>query len=142
MSATRAFADKLGALGLLVPQVVEVSSGPRKAPRVLQGFFAVDPARLAGLPGATLAELAAGPELGWIYLHLNSLRLVSRLAARVDAMAASAVFPADAPVQVGKLPVEAKKVADAKPAAPAARVAAAPRGGNRRVPRPDGGPTR
>ena len=150
MTATRAFADKLGALGLLVPRIVEVSSGPRKAPRVLQGFFAVDPDRLAALPAANLAELAAGPELGWIYLHLNSLRLVSRLAARVDAMSASAVFPADAPVHVGKLPVEARaaaaavanKPADAKPAVPASRGAAAPRGGNRRVPRPDGGATR
>lgn len=104
MTLTRSFAERLAALGLLVPRVVEVSSGPRKAPRVLQGFFAVDPAKLAALPAADLAALAAGPELGWIYLHLNSLRLVNRLAARVDAQAAREVFPADAPVTVGTLP--------------------------------------
>lgn len=141
MTATREFADRLAALGLLVPRVVEVSSGPRKAPRVLQGFFAVDPEKLASLPAAELAALAAGPQLGWIYLHLNSLKLVSRLAARVDVLGAREVFPADAPVAVGTLPSQAPVgTSPDEPAAvpkPAAKPAVSQRG--RRQARADRG---
>lgn len=126
MGATRAFADKLGKLGLLTPRVVEVSVGPSRAPRVMQGFFAVDPKKLAALPAAKLAELAAGPELGWIYLHLNSLRLVARLAARVDAAKAKQVFPADAPVNVGTLPNHQPAPISAEPAPARSAPAKAP----------------
>ncbi|MES2972767.1 MAG: SapC family protein [Pseudomonadota bacterium] len=153
MTLTRTFADRLAALGVLVPRVVEVSSGPRKAPRVLQGFYAVDPGKLAALPAAELAALASGPELSWIYLHLNSLRLVNRLAARVDALGARDVFPADAPVNVGTLPnqqpaaaaagdapVPAASGKAAKSARPGGRTTAGQRG--RRAARPDDGALR
>jgi len=147
MMATRAFADRLQALGLLVPRVVEVSSGPSKAPRVLQGFLAVDPARLAALPAEQLAALAAGPELGWIYLHLNSLRLVNQLAARVDALAAREVFPADAAVAVGTLPTQPLKPvasgADSVAGKPDKAAARTPGGArSRRAVRPEDGAVR
>jgi hypothetical protein len=104
MAATQDFASKLAAMDLLVPRVVELSAGPSKAPRTLQGFYAVDADRLAALSPAQLAQLAAGPELSWIYLHLNSLKLVNRLAAGVDARTARASFPEDTPIVVGALP--------------------------------------
>jgi hypothetical protein len=132
MTRTLEFAERLGQLGLLVPRVVEISSGPSRAPRVLQGFFAVDPDRLAKLAPEQLAQLAQGPELSWIYLHLNSLALATRLALRVDQQGAREVFPADAPVKVGELPVKA-------PVAGKSRSGKAPARSGRRAAPPDGG---
>jgi hypothetical protein len=87
---TRLFVERLQALELLIPRVLEVVRN-NQAPMVLQGFSVVDEQRLMALGDAQLLELARNGYLAWIYAHLMSLGNVSRLAERLDARINSVV---------------------------------------------------
>ena len=90
---TRLFVERLQALDLLVPRVLEVVR-PNEQPMVLQGFSVVNEERLAGLSDAALLELTRSGLLAWVHAHLMSLGNVSvlaeRLATRMAAMGAPA----------------------------------------------------
>lgn len=92
---TRLFVERLQALDLLIPRVLEVVRKDQP-PMVLQGFSVVDEGRLMALGDAQLLELARSGLLAWIYAHLMSLANVSDLAARLDARMEPAVAPAQA----------------------------------------------
>jgi hypothetical protein len=81
---TRLFVERLQALELLIPRVLEVVR-ENQQPMVLQGFSVVDEQRLMALEDAQLIELARSGFLAWIYAHLMSLGNVSGLAERLDA---------------------------------------------------------
>ncbi|MFA5916004.1 MAG: SapC family protein [Burkholderiales bacterium] len=81
---TRLFVERLQALELLIPRVLEVVRNNQQ-PMVLQGFSVVDEQRLMALSDAQLLELARNGYLVWIYAHLMSLGNVSSLAQRLDA---------------------------------------------------------
>ena len=85
---TRIFVDRLQALGLLIPRVIEVAR-PNQQPTVLQGFSLVDEVRLMSLPDAELLGLARSGLLAWIHAHLMSLGNVSALAERLTARMAA-----------------------------------------------------
>jgi len=86
---TRLFVERLQALELLIPRVLEVVRS-NQSPMVLQGFSVVDEQRLMALADAQLIELARNGFLAWIYAHLMSLGNVSSLAARLDSRMGSA----------------------------------------------------
>ena len=86
---TRLFVERLQALGLLVPRVLEIVRA-NQAPMVLQGFSVVDEQRLMALADADLLALAREGQLAWIYAHLMSLGNVSSLAQRLETRVASA----------------------------------------------------
>ena len=92
---TRLFVERLQALDLLIPRVLEVVRKDQPA-LVLQGFSVVDEGRLMALGDAQLVELARSGLLAWIYAHLMSLGNVSELASRLDARLTAAGAPADA----------------------------------------------
>jgi hypothetical protein len=108
---TRQFVERLQALDLLIPRVLEVVRA-NQAPLVLQGFSVIDEQKLVALGDAPLLELARSGYLGWIYAHLMSLANVSALAERLDARITAAEAPA-----------AESKPASAAPEAPAARAA-------------------
>ncbi len=81
---TRLFVDRLQALDLLVPRVLEVSR-PEQSPLVLQGFSVIDEQKLQQLDDASLLDLARSGLLAWVHAHLMSLRNVSLLADRLVA---------------------------------------------------------
>jgi hypothetical protein len=81
---TRLFVERLQALDLLIPRVLEVVRN-NEAPLVLQGFSVVDEQRLAVLGDAELLALARDGYLPLIYAHLGSLGNVSQLSERLDA---------------------------------------------------------
>jgi hypothetical protein len=108
---TRLFVERLQALELLIPRVLEVVRKDQ-APMVLQGFSVVDEGRLTALGDAQLVELARSGFLAWIYAHLMSLGNVSDLAARLDARIAGAGEPS--------APAKAESAASA-PAAPVSK---------------------
>jgi len=87
---TQAFCRKLRELNLLEPMRAQIAlaSGERVA---LQGFMAVERARLKALPGERLAELARTDELELIYAHLQSLRNFGSVR---DRLAGAATAPA------------------------------------------------
>jgi len=109
---TRLFVERLQALDLLIPRVLEVVRKDQ-APMVLQGFSVVDEGRLMALGDAQLLELARSGLLAWIYAHLMSLGNVTELASRLDARLAASPAAAQA--------------APAEPAAPAPAAAASKR---------------
>ncbi len=93
---TRLFVERLQALELLIPRVLEVVRNSQP-PMVLQGFSVVDEQRLMALSDAQLIELARSGFLAWIYAHLMSLGNVSGLAERLDRrINAVAADPAEA----------------------------------------------
>jgi len=85
---TRLFVERLQALELLVPRVLEVVR-EGQAPVVLRGFSVVDEQRLQALDDAKLLDLARSGLLAWIHAHLMSLANVSNLAQRLDTRARS-----------------------------------------------------
>lgn len=89
---TRLFVERLQALDLLIPRVLEVVR-PSEKPVVLQGFSVVDEQRVGALGDAQLLELARGGFLAWIHAHLMSLGNVGALGERLDARIRSAVAP-------------------------------------------------
>jgi len=97
---TRLFVERLQALDLLVPRVLEVVR-PGQQPMVLQGFSVVDEQRLQALDDAKLLDLARSGLLAWIHAHLMSLGNVANLANRVDGAGrgAAAGSPAASPAQ-------------------------------------------
>lgn len=89
---TSAFADRLKALGLLVPKIVNLErSGQRLT---LQGLWMVDQERLRSIDDARVVELFRAGYLGWIEAHLLSLGSLPRLVARLDARLQQAAAPA------------------------------------------------
>jgi len=92
---TRLFVERLQALKLLIPRLLEVVR-PGEQPLVLQGFSVVDESRLMSLPDADLLDLARSGLLAWIHAHLMSLGNVPALAERLDARMKSGVAPAAA----------------------------------------------
>jgi hypothetical protein len=89
---TRQFVERLQALELLIPRVLEVVRKDQP-PMVLQGFSVVDEARLNALGDTELLELARSGFLAWIYAHLMSLGNVTALATRLDARVAGSAGP-------------------------------------------------
>ncbi len=83
---TRLFVEKLQALDLLVPRVLEVTRAGQ-SPLVLQGFSVVDEQKLQSLDDAKLLDLARTGLLAWIHAHLMSLANVAVLADRLGAPA-------------------------------------------------------
>lgn len=90
---TRLFVERLQALDLLVPRVLEVVR-PNEQPMVLQGFSVVNEERLTALADKDLLELARSGFLAWIHAHLMSLGNVSALAERLSARIAASAAPA------------------------------------------------
>ena len=86
---TRLFVERLQALDLLIPRVLEVVRN-NEAPIVLQGFSVVDEQRLVALSDADLLALARDAYLPLVYAHLASLGNVTRLSERLDARIAAA----------------------------------------------------
>lgn len=86
---TRLFVERLQALNLLIPRVLEVVR-PNEQPMVLQGFSVVDEARLMALPDADLLDLARSGLLAWIHAHLMSLNNVPMLGERLSGRLAAA----------------------------------------------------
>lgn len=84
IKSTRLFVERLQALNLLVPRVVEVVRNGQP-PMVLEGISVVDEQRLQALGDADLLELARSGYLALIYVHIGSLGIVPRLAERLDA---------------------------------------------------------
>jgi hypothetical protein len=80
---TQAFCQKLKALGLLEPMTArfKLPSGDKAA---LSGFMAIDRDKLKGLSGETLAELSRVGELELLYIHLQSMRNLGSMLARVS----------------------------------------------------------
>jgi hypothetical protein len=117
---TRLFVERLQALGLLVPRVLEIVRA-NQAPMVLQGFSVVDEQRLMALGDADLLALVREGQLAWIYAHLMSLGNVSALAQRLETRVAAA-----ARQEAGAESPASKSAEAAKPgAAPRAEPAAA-----------------
>jgi hypothetical protein len=80
---TQAFCRKLGDLELLEPMAArfKLPSGDKAQ---LTGFMAIDRDKLKALPGDTFAELARTGELELMYVHLQSLRNLEKVLARVS----------------------------------------------------------
>ena len=101
---TRLFVERLQALNLLIPRVLEVVR-PNEQPMVLQGFSVVDEAKLAALPDADLLDLARSGLLAWIHAHLMSLNNVpllgERLGARLGPAAQGSAAPEPAAAATG-----------------------------------------
>lgn len=80
--ATLAFCRKLQELDLLSPMTArfKLPSGEKAQ---MNGFMAVDRDKLKALPGDRLAELAKSGELELMYLHLQSMRNMGGMLARL-----------------------------------------------------------
>jgi hypothetical protein len=81
---TQAFCNKLKELNLLDPMQADFTLNNGEKHR-LTGFMAVNRDRLKGLSGEQLVELVKNDGLELIYLHLQSMRNLGTLAARVGA---------------------------------------------------------
>lgn len=79
---TTEFANRLKALGLLVPKVINVERNGKK--QTLQGLWIVDVQRLRSIDDARVVELFRLGYLSWIEAHLVSLGNLTRLVARLD----------------------------------------------------------
>jgi hypothetical protein len=90
---TRLFIERLQALELLIPRVLQVVRKD-EAPIILHGFSVVDEQRLMALEDAHLVELARSGFLAWIYAHLMSLGNVQRLSEKLDARIGAATLAA------------------------------------------------
>jgi hypothetical protein len=80
---TQAFCRKLGELGLLDPMQAQITS-PGGERMSLGGFQVVNRDRLKSLPPPALADLARSDELELAYLHLQSLRNLGTMLARLN----------------------------------------------------------
>jgi hypothetical protein len=89
--ATLAFCRKLKELDLLESMTARFNlpSGDKAA---LTGFMAIDRDKLKALPGDKLVELSRTGELELIYIHLQSLRNLSKMLARVTGDEAGGEF--------------------------------------------------
>src|SRR5512135_17497 len=79
---TRAFCRKVRELDLLEPMQAQISTGSGER-LSLTGFWAVNRAKLKGLGGEKLADLAKPDELELLYLHLQSMRNFNALKDRL-----------------------------------------------------------
>lgn len=118
---TRQFVERLQALDLLVPRVLEVVRNGQP-PMVLQGFSVVDEQKLQALDDASLLDLARTGFLAWIHAHLMSLANVAHLAEKLDARTRdeAAAAPA-APAAEAAAPVAEPAKTDGKSRAKATR---------------------
>lgn len=82
MTASRAFAQRLADLGLLVERAIDYPLSGRSAS--LSGFLVVDEHRLLALPAQEVEALFRPGWLGLVYAHLGSLALLPRLAQRLS----------------------------------------------------------
>lgn len=82
MEASRAFAQRLAELDLLVERVIDYPLGGRSAR--LSGLLVVDEHRLLALPAHEVEALFRPGWLGLVYAHLGSLGLLPRLAQRLS----------------------------------------------------------
>jgi hypothetical protein len=105
---TRLFVERLQALDLLIPRVLEVVRPNEKA-LVLQGFSVVDKQRLTALGDADLLGLARTGYLAWIHAHLMSLGNVPALGERLDARIRSAAPAVEASVSPDPGAAQVKK---------------------------------
>jgi hypothetical protein len=80
---TNAFVARLQALELLVPRVVQMSTGSRRN-FVLQGFVVVDENQLEALDDSVFSDLRRTGYLRCIYAHLISLGNMARLSSRLE----------------------------------------------------------
>jgi hypothetical protein len=80
--ATLAFCRKLQELDLLEPMTARFNL-PSGDKAQLTGFMAIDRDKLKALPGDKLAELANTGELELMYLHLQSMRNIGSMLARL-----------------------------------------------------------
>jgi len=89
--ATLAFCRKLKELDLLEPMTArfKLPSGDKAA---LTGFMAIDRDKLKALSGDKLTELSKTGELELLYIHLQSMRNLSAMLARVTVDEASGEF--------------------------------------------------
>lgn len=103
---TRLFVERLQALDLLVPRVLEVARSGN-APMVLRGFSVIDEQRLMSLDDAKLLELTRSGLLAWAHAHLMSLPNVGRLAELLESRSSAAATPESAaPAPAGAAPAE------------------------------------
>jgi hypothetical protein len=84
LKRTQAFIERLKALDLLIPRVIQFSP-KNSSPCVLQGFAVVDEQRLAALDDRQAGELMRTGYMRWIYAHLLSLANVTGLSRRFEA---------------------------------------------------------
>lgn len=83
MESTQQMAQRLNALGLLVPKTITITQADGE--RYLSGFWVVDDEKFAGLDDIRVVELQRAGILRLIELHRASLGNVPRLAALIDA---------------------------------------------------------
>lgn len=101
-AATRAWCERISTLGLLGERQAEIVS-PQGVRYRVDGFWAVDEAKLATLSDDVLAALVKDGSLALIYAHLLSLEGLVALAARRDAIATTpAAPPADEAAEAPK----------------------------------------
>jgi hypothetical protein len=86
---TQAFCNKLLELKLLEPMRAQASLGSGEK-LALVGFMAASRERVKALPAETLAELAKTDQLELLFLHLQSMRNFSAMAARMGGRPAAA----------------------------------------------------
>ena len=81
MVLTTRFAARMVELDLLTPRSIDAELDGQ--PLSLNGFMAVDEARLRALSPELIHELFTSGAMGWIHAHLLSLNNVSRLGVRL-----------------------------------------------------------
>ncbi len=84
---TSTFANRLKALGLLVPKVINLERNGERY--TLQGLWMVDPEKLAGIDDERALELFRSGYLNWIHAHLQSMGSLPRLLQRLDSRVAA-----------------------------------------------------
>ena len=87
LKRTQAFVERLKALDLLIPRVIQFAP-KNSSPCVLQGFTVVDEQRLVALDDRQVGELVRTGYMRWIYAHVLSLANVAGLSRRFESCVA------------------------------------------------------
>ena len=82
MKNTNAFAERLSALGLLVPRAFEVERDGTR--RVVEGVVMIDADKLAALDDATVLAMVRNGDMALAHAHLLSLKQIPHLAVRLE----------------------------------------------------------
>lgn len=80
--ATNAFAERLSALGLLVPRSLEIERNGKKL--VVDGVVMIDADKLAALDDATVLAMVRNGDMALAHAHLLSLKQIPHLAVRLE----------------------------------------------------------
>ena len=80
---TQTFCQKINDLGLFEPMQADFTLKTTGEQISLAGFLAISREKLKGLTGEQLADLTKTDELELIYLHLQSMRNLSKLSQRL-----------------------------------------------------------